>query len=134
MLLRTEDALRALLESRGYSVKSPARLEGKSGILHDFSLCAKKGEEKKIAVAVEGSGRPVLISILSLYAKALDTHLDRPLLVTDAPITEEARRLAELYNVHILPSGISASDLEQQLEDLFSSDHPVLFPSTASPN
>lgn len=103
-------------------MKSPATLEGKSGVVHDFSLLAKKGDEKKVAVEVEGSGRPAPVSILSLYAKALDTSLDRPLLVTDAPITEEATHLAGLYNISVLPSGISASDLERRLEERLSSD------------
>jgi len=109
----------------GYSVEAPVSLPGRSGVLHDFDLCAQRGKER-VVIEVEGLERPAVISLIALRAKALDADLDHLLLVTGAPITEEARRVASSYRIRIVPSMISTSDLRRELADFLSSDPTVL--------
>ncbi|MDV3243716.1 MAG: hypothetical protein LYZ66_00915 [Nitrososphaerales archaeon] len=121
----TNGLLKALLESLGYDARAPAELRGKSGILHDFGVCASRGREEGVAIEVEESGRPVDISVLALYAKALDAGVKRLILVTDSPVTGEAMRLAGLYGMRILPSGTSTEELRRQLEDFLQPNSTV---------
>ncbi len=118
-----EDVVKEL----GYSVRTPGQLMGRSGVLHSFTMCAWIGKEKEIAIDLDDLARPPEISILALYAKAFDTDVERQILITSRSLGE-AKLLAKLYNIFLIPSRISPDDLRRKLRDFLSSN--TRFPSS----
>jgi len=113
--------LEEVVKGLGYNIRTPGQAKGRSGVLHSFTMCARRGEQREIAIEVDNLGRPAEVSILAFYAKALDADLKGLILIMDAPLSVEARHLARQYDMHILPRRTPAEKLKQQVKDILSS-------------
>ena len=96
-------SLTGLLRSRGFLVESPGFVNGRSGQKHMFDLIAKLGDNKAFAVDVFISDNPLPERVVtSIFAKFYDTTFTDAFLVAIPHVREEARRLANLYRVHLV--------------------------------
>ncbi len=96
------------LKEEGYNVESPAFVKGKSGANHMFDIVAFDNEtEQKITVIDLATAAPAenVVSeqpIIALFAKIFDVSPDSAYLIAIPKISENARKMAELYNIRIL--------------------------------
>ncbi|MEM2487981.1 MAG: hypothetical protein QXR44_05255, partial [Thermoproteota archaeon] len=89
-----------VLRAKGLSIKTPARIRGKSGVEHTFSLFAS-GDEGDDIVLVDILVNDKLIdeSALSLIFKALDVNASKRIMVFIPGLTEKARALFDYYRL-----------------------------------
>ncbi|MEM2351390.1 MAG: hypothetical protein QXT26_03185 [Thermoproteota archaeon] len=97
------------LRAKGWKVESPAKIKGKSGVEHTFSLAVSyKGESKEgIDAVVDIVVNEMLVdeSALSIVLKAMDVNAAKKLLLVVPGLTDKARALFDYYNsfdVHVL--------------------------------
>jgi len=98
--------IRDFLLENGFEVESPAFLKGKSGANHMFDIVAYEGKAAKkltvidVAMSVEDvvSEQPVI----ALFAKIFDVSPDRAYLIAIPKINDNGKKMAELYNIHVL--------------------------------
>ena len=94
--------LAAMLQSIGYTVESPAQVQGQSGSKHALDVYAQKdGETVALQVAVDT--KPIEPSaVISFFAKTFDLKPSRAVLVTIPAASEEAKRLEVGYGVDVV--------------------------------
>jgi len=94
------------LMQNGFEVKSPAFLKGKSGANHMFDIVASPKENGKsftvidLAMSTENavSEQPVI----ALFAKIYDVSPDTAYLIAIPMLNDNARKMAELYNIRAI--------------------------------
>ncbi|MEM3774783.1 MAG: hypothetical protein QXX92_07295 [Candidatus Bathyarchaeia archaeon] len=106
-----------LLEDRGFKVETPGFVEGRSGVRHMFDMIAYNNGRKpyKIAINISTStdGKPVQEqAIIDMFAKAYDSNIEKAILIAMPKISENGKRLANLYKIRI----IEAKNPEEALE------------------
>ncbi|MEM5867395.1 MAG: hypothetical protein QXG39_05715 [Candidatus Aenigmatarchaeota archaeon] len=106
-----------LLEDRGFKVETPGFVEGRSGVRHMFDMIASNDGRKpyKIAVNISTSTdeKPVQEqAIIDMFAKAYDSNIEKAILIAMPKISENGKRLANLYKIQI----IEAKNPEEALE------------------
>ena len=91
-----------LLTQFGLKTESPAFLKGKSGAKHGFDIIAYKSNAQNaividVAISTEGvvSEQPVI----ALFAKIFDVSPEKAFLVAVPKLNDNARKIAELYNI-----------------------------------
>lgn len=91
------------LIEKGFEVKSPAFLKGKSGANHMFDIVASKGvAEKKVTVIDLATSSENVVSeqpVIALFAKMFDVSPDAAYLIAIPRLNDNARKMAELYNI-----------------------------------
>ncbi len=93
-----------LLVKQGLKVEASATVKGKSGANHTFDLIAYKDKDSKktvidIATAEETvSEQP----IIALFAKIFDVLPEKAFLIAVPKINENAKKMAELYNIRAI--------------------------------
>jgi hypothetical protein len=100
--------IQELFAKEGLTVKSPAALKGKSGAKHSFDIVAYKGNTEAperaivvdLATATDGvvSEQPVI----ALFAKVFDVSPEKAYLIAIPWLNENAKRMAELYNIRTI--------------------------------
>lgn len=94
--------IREKISELGFTVHSPAKIKGRSGIEQSFFLLAQSGRGfLKINVVVELVGNTEIGAndILTLYAKALDVNAYGVLVGALPKMSEEAKKVAASYNI-----------------------------------
>ncbi|MBO3840215.1 MAG: hypothetical protein QXN75_04710 [Thermoproteota archaeon] len=90
------------LRAKGWRVESPAKIRGKSGVEHTFSLAVSyKGELKDgVDAVVDIIVSDILVdeSALSIVLKAMDVNAAKKLLLVVPGLTDKARTLFDYYN------------------------------------
>lgn len=98
--------IRDFLIEEGFQVESPAFLKGKSGANHMFDVVAYKGETpRKITVIDLASSSEDIVSeqpVIALFAKIFDVSPDNAYLIAIPKISENGKKMAELYNIQII--------------------------------
>ncbi len=113
--------IRDLFLKEGLKVESPAYLTGKSGAKHSFNLAAyKNGGNKPIVVdlAMSNEGAVAEQPVIALFAKTFDVSPDKAFLVAVPKLNENARKMAELYNIQTIDArnqGEAVESLKQKL-------------------
>jgi hypothetical protein len=98
--------VRDFLIKKGLTVESPAFLKGKSGANHSFDIVAYKGDElqKVIVVDLAKSTENVVSEqpVIALFAKIFDVSPERAFLIAIPKLSENGKKMAELYNIHAI--------------------------------
>jgi hypothetical protein len=98
--------IRDFLTEEGFQVESPAFLKGKSGANHMFDIVAYKGETVQKATVIDlASSTEDVVSeqpVIALFAKIFDVSPDKAYLVAIPKISENGKKMAELYNIQII--------------------------------
>jgi len=110
--------IREFLQSRGFTVESPSFLKGKSGASHMFDVAATQGDIARNLIVIDlatSTNEPVSEqSIIAMFAKVYDVSPDKACLIAIPAMSESGRKLAELYNIHL----IEAKDQYEALKAL----------------
>jgi len=98
--------IREFLLERGFEVESPAFLRGKSGANHMFDIAAyKEDKTRKTTVIDLATSTENAVSeqpVIALFAKIFDVSPDGAYLVTIPRVSENGKKMAELYNIQII--------------------------------
>jgi hypothetical protein len=98
--------IKDLLGKEGFKVDSPAFLKGKSGANHYFDIVVRKGADfERVAVIDLASSSEGIVSeqpVIALFAKIFDVSPDDAYLVALPKISENARKMAQLYKIHVI--------------------------------
>ena len=107
-----------LLENLGFEVESPGFLNGKSGTRHMFDLTAVSAGKKQSTTVIDFATSTDDVvseqSVISMFAKIFDTTPDRACLVAIPKMSENGRKLASLYKIHL----VEAKDQNRAVEVL----------------
>jgi len=113
------------LRAKGWRVDYPARIIGRSGVEHVFTLAVSYREDSESVDAVIDiivSRRPVDESALSIVLKAMDVKADKKLLLVVPSLSDKARALFDYYktyDVYILECQ-TISEINEALFDILS--------------
>jgi predicted RNA-binding Zn-ribbon protein involved in translation (DUF1610 family) len=89
-----------VLRAKGLIVKTPARIRGRSGVEHTFTLFASSNDDTNIIVVdILVSDKPIDDYAFSLIFKALDINASKRIMVFIPGLTEKARVLFDHYGV-----------------------------------
>jgi predicted RNA-binding Zn-ribbon protein involved in translation (DUF1610 family) len=89
-----------VLRAKGWSVKTPARIRGRSGVEHTFTLFANRSDGNGVVIVdVLVNDKPIDDSALSLIFKALDVDASKRLMIFVPELTDKARTLFDYYRV-----------------------------------
>ena len=98
--------VRDFLIKKGLTVESPAFLKGKSGANHSFDIVAYKGDElQKVTVIDLAKSTEDIVSeqpVIALFAKIFDVSPERAFLIAIPKLSENGKKMAELYNIHAI--------------------------------
>jgi len=104
------------LENLGFAVDSPGFLNGKSGTRHMFDLTAVSAGEKQSTTAIDfaTSSEDVVSeqSVISMFVKIFDATPDKACLVAIPKMSENGRKLASLYKIHLIEGKNQNSAIE----------------------
>ena len=110
--------IREFLVKEGLKVESPAFLKGKSGANHSFDIVAYKGavSRKVIVVDLAKSTENVVSEqpVIALFAKIFDVSPERAFLIAIPRLSENGKKMAELYSIH----AIEAKNQDEAVEAL----------------
>jgi hypothetical protein len=111
-------SIKKILEENGFEVETPAFLKGKSGAEHMFDVAAyKRAKKSEVAVIDFASSTKDPVSeqpVIALFAKIYDVAPDHAYLIVTPKISENGKKMAELYNITI----VEASDPKESAESL----------------
>ena len=97
-------AIREILKANGLTVESPGLLKGKSGANHSFDIIAYKGDKSQNVVVIDlamSTGSVVSEQpVIALFAKIFDVTPERAFLVALPKLSENGKKMAELYKIH----------------------------------
>lgn len=97
--------IRDFLVESGFEVESPAFLKGKSGVNHVFDIVAYEGKAKKMCVIDVAKSVENTVSeqpVIALFAKIFDVSPEHAYLIAIPKITDNGRKMAELYNIRVI--------------------------------
>jgi len=98
--------IKEFLVESGFEVEAPAFLKGKSGANHMFDIAAYKKEiTKKVAVMDVATATEDVVSeqpVIALFAKIYDVAPDSAFLIAIPKLNENAKKMAELYNIKVI--------------------------------
>jgi len=98
--------IREFLAENGFDVESPAFLKGKSGANHMFDIGMYKGEAKRkvtvIDLATTSENAVSEQPVIALFAKIFDVSPDNAYLIAMPKISENGKKMAELYNIQVI--------------------------------
>ncbi len=110
--------IKEFLESCGFKVKSPGLLKGRSGTSHMFDVTASRGgKDENITVIDLAASTGDFVSeqaIIAMFAKVYDIAPDRACLVAIPKMSEDGKKLAELYKIKL----IEAKDYNEAIKGL----------------
>ncbi len=91
------------LVQNGFEVKSPAFLKGKSGANHMFDIVASKQDASHSLIVIDlATSTDNVVSeqpVIALFAKIFDVSPKKAYLIAIPRLNNDARRMAELYNI-----------------------------------
>ena len=118
--------IRGFLQENGFNVESPAFLKGKSGANHMFDIAAYKGERIRKVTVIDfaSSAENVVLEqpVIALFAKIFDVSPDAAYLVAIPKMSENGKRMAELYDIQIVESKDQEETLRQLKEKLLENE------------
>ncbi len=112
------------MESLGYQAEPLQALSGSSGAEHVFDVVAKGGDQTVVFALASSTNEIGRESVLNFFAKLFDVKADHAILVAMPGLSEDARRLAELYRIEYIEGEL----VEEILDKL-----PQLIPRAGRP-
>ncbi|MEM2419412.1 MAG: hypothetical protein QXL38_00305 [Candidatus Bathyarchaeia archaeon] len=110
--------IREFLAENGFEVEAPAFIKGKSGANHMFDIAAyKEGKKEKVTVldvAIATENAVLEQPVIALFAKTYDVSPDHTFLVAIPKLSDNAKKMAELYNINV----IEARDAKEVMKAL----------------
>jgi len=110
--------IKEFLIENGFEVEAPAFLKGKSGANHMFDIAAYRKEiTKKVTVMDVATATEDIVSeqpVIALFAKIYDVSPDSAYLIAIPKLNENAKKMAELYNIKV----IEAKDSKEVMKAL----------------
>ncbi|MBS7607649.1 MAG: hypothetical protein QXQ08_00070 [Candidatus Bathyarchaeia archaeon] len=110
--------IREFLMENGFEVEAPAFIKGKSGANHMFDIAAyKEGKTGKVTVldvAIATENAVMEQPVIALFAKMYDVSPEHAFLVAIPKLSENAKKMAELYNIKV----IEAKDAKEVMKSL----------------
>ncbi|MEM2676879.1 MAG: hypothetical protein QXJ77_03120 [Candidatus Bathyarchaeia archaeon] len=110
--------IREFLAENGFEVEAPAFIKGKSGANHMFDIAAykegKKGKVTVLDVAIATENAVLEQPVIALFAKTYDVSPDHTFLVAIPKLSDNAKKMAELYNINV----IEARDAKEVMKAL----------------
>jgi len=98
--------IKEFLVESGFEVEAPAFLKGKSGANHMFVIAAYQKEiTKKVTVMDVATATDDIVSeqpVIALFAKIYDVAPDSAFLIAIPKLNENAKKMAELYNIKVI--------------------------------
>jgi len=98
--------IKDFLIENGFEVESPAFLKGKSGANHMFDIVAFKEEAARkvtvIDLAMSTENAVLEQPVIALFAKIFDVSPDSAYLIAIPKMTENGKKMAELYNIKVI--------------------------------
>ena len=115
--------IRKLLEDKGFKVETPGFFEGKSGVKHMFDIIAynngRKPEKIVINISSSQDGKPVPEhAIIDMFAKTFDSNIEKAFLIAIPKVSENGKKLANLYKIRLIEAKIPNEVLEKIKEPL----------------
>jgi hypothetical protein len=111
--------LREFMEDHGFEVETPGFLKGKSGASHMFDITAfRPGAAKHVTVIDLATSSDNVVSeqpVIALFAKIYDVAPDRACLIAIPKITDNGKKMAQLYNITLIEAR-NSKDAIQALE------------------
>lgn len=110
--------IREFLQRRGFDVKSPGFLKGKSGARHMFDITASRtGDTQKVTAFDLATSADSLVSeqaVIAMFVKVFDASPDRAYLIAIPKMNDNGKKLAALYNIKL----IEAKDQNNAIKSL----------------
>jgi transcription elongation factor Elf1 len=110
--------IKEFLVESGFEVEAPAFLKGKSGANHMFDIAAYRKEiTKKVTVMDVATATEDIVSeqpVIALFAKIYDVAPDSAFLIAIPKLNDNAKKMAELYNIKV----IEAKDSKEVMKAL----------------
>ncbi len=103
-----------LLRERGFDVKAPKEVIGLSGVVHRFSLAARRGGKEHIIDIVRSNEAVDEYRILALFGKMMDSSLKKAILIAIPKASENAKTLAGSLGIRV----IEASCLDEVIDKI----------------
>ncbi|MEM3874494.1 MAG: hypothetical protein QXU45_05115 [Candidatus Bathyarchaeia archaeon] len=98
--------IKEFLVESGFEVEAPAFLKGKSGANHMFDIAAYRKEiTKKVTVMDVATATEDVVSeqpVIALFAKIYDVAPDAAFLIAIPKLNDNAKKMAELYNIKVI--------------------------------
>jgi hypothetical protein len=120
--------IKDLLEKEGFRVESPAFLRGKSGANHFFDIVARKGAEIEKVTVIDlaglSEGTVSEQPVISLFAKIFDVSPDDAYLVAMPKMSEDGKKMAQLYKIHVIEARNEKEATKALREELSGKDQP----------
>jgi transcription elongation factor Elf1 len=97
-------AVSSLLVKQGLKVEASAVVKGKSGANHTFDIVAYKDKDSKKTVIDIATAETSVSEqpIIALFAKIFDVTPERAFLIAVPKINDNAKKMAELYNIRAI--------------------------------
>jgi len=115
--------IKEFLTKEGYKVESPAFLKGKSGANHFFDFVARKepsdGKVVVIDLAISSEGAISEQPVIGLFAKIFDVSPDNAYLIAVPRMNENAKKMAQLYKIHVVEAKNEKDATKALKEELF---------------
>lgn len=112
--------MKEFLVKEGFRVESPAFLQGKSGANHFFDIVAHRGGDVDtvtvIDLAISSEGTISEQPVIGLFAKIFDVSPDEAYLVAMPRISEDGKKMAQLYKIHVIEAK-NAKEITRALEE-----------------
>jgi hypothetical protein len=106
-------ALAAMLTSMGFTVSSPANVQGTSGTRHSLDLYAKMGDTD-IALQIEVDTGPVdALAVTAFFAKVYDIRPKYSVLITIPSASEAAKLINKGYGILLLEDADGAGAVQK---------------------
>lgn len=96
------------LETNGFKIESPGRIQGKSGMLQAFDIIAHHGDADQnlivIDLATSADDAVPEHHIAAMFAKVYDLSSSpcQPVLIVVPRLDEDGKRLANVYNIKVI--------------------------------
>ncbi|MEM3579949.1 MAG: hypothetical protein QXH40_04590 [Candidatus Bathyarchaeia archaeon] len=98
--------IKEFLVESGFEVEAPAFLKGRSGANHMFDIAAYRKEiTKKVTVMDVATATEDVVSeqpVIALFAKIYDVAPDAAFLIAIPKLNDNAKKMAELYNIKVI--------------------------------
>ena len=107
-------ALGALLTSLGYTVSSPATMQGRSGTSHTLDVYAQKGENDDVAIQIAVDAAAVEPSaVISFFAKTYDLKPKLAILIAIPSASEAAKQINTGYGITLVEDADGAAAVQK---------------------